>query len=165
MSRGSKINYRNKAYASVWSATLKCSNSSRKTHGSKQKLILNVDQDIVIVSVTNIVYIYTEFGVTRVYLNDGNWATANVSLLQLYASLDPNMFFRANRQTIINMEYIDRIAYIRSREFRIHLHPPFNDVDIFSNLQKITCLILRNLFGLYLFSHQSCATGTLLLRK
>ena len=92
MSRGSKINYRNKAYTSVWSATLKCSNSSRKTHGSKQKLILNVDQDIVIVSVANIVYIYTEFGVTRVYLNDGNWATANVSLLQLYASLDPNMF-------------------------------------------------------------------------
>ena len=35
----------------------------------------------------------------------------------------------------------------------------------FSNLPKITCLILRNLFGLYLFSHQSCATGTLLLRK
>ena len=34
-----------------------------------------------------------------------------------------------------------------------------------SNLQKITCIILRNLFGLYLFSHQSCATGTLLLRK
>ena len=33
-----------------------------------------------------------------------------------------------------------------------------------SNLQKITCIILRNLFGLYL-SHQSCATGTLLLRK
>ena len=35
----------------------------------------------------------------------------------------------------------------------------------YSNLQKITYLILRNLFGLYLFSHQSCATGTLLLRK
>ena len=38
-------------------------------------------------------------------------------------------------------------------------------IATFSNLQKITCLILRNLFGLYLFSHQSCATGTLLLRK
>ena len=36
---------------------------------------------------------------------------------------------------------------------------------IFSNLQKITCIILRNLFGLDLFSHQSCATGTLLLQK
>ena len=34
-----------------------------------------------------------------------------------------------------------------------------------SNIQKITCIILRNLFGLYLFSHQSCATGTLLLQK
>ena len=39
------------------------------------------------------------------------------------------------------------------------------DINILSNLQKITCLILRNLFGLYLFSHQSCATDTLLLRK
>ena len=39
------------------------------------------------------------------------------------------------------------------------------DINILSNLQKITCIILRNLFGLYLFSHQSCATGTLLLRK
>ena len=36
---------------------------------------------------------------------------------------------------------------------------------VFSNLQKITCIILRNLFGLDLFSHQSCATGTLLLQK
>ena len=36
---------------------------------------------------------------------------------------------------------------------------------LLSNLQKITCIILRNLFGLYLFSHQSCATGTLLLQK
>ena len=34
-----------------------------------------------------------------------------------------------------------------------------------SNLQKISCIILRNLSGLSLFFHQSCATGTLLLRK
>mgnify|MGYP000128088201 FL=1 len=108
----------------------------------RQKLILNVDRDIVIVSVANTVYIYTEFGGTRVYLNDGNWATANVSLLQLYGSLDPNMFFRANRQTIINVEYIDRIAYIRSREFRIHLHPPFNDVEIFITPNKKQILSL-----------------------
>ena len=36
---------------------------------------------------------------------------------------------------------------------------------LLSNIQKITCIILRNLFGIYLFSHQSCATGTLLLQK
>ena len=38
-------------------------------------------------------------------------------------------------------------------------------LEMLCNLQEITCLILRNLFGLYLFSHQSCATGTLHLRK
>ena len=37
--------------------------------------------------------------------------------------------------------------------------------QFFSNIHKITCIILRNLFGLDLFSHQSCATGTLLLQK
>ena len=36
---------------------------------------------------------------------------------------------------------------------------------LLSNIQKITCITLRNLFGLDLFSHQSCATGTLLLQK
>ena len=41
----------------------------------------------------------------------------------------------------------------------------FHFKEPFSNLQKITCIILRNLFGLDLFSHQSCATGTLLLQK
>ena len=34
-----------------------------------------------------------------------------------------------------------------------------------SNIQKITCIILRNLFGLDLFSHQSCTSSTLLLQK
>ena len=36
---------------------------------------------------------------------------------------------------------------------------------LLSNFQKITCIILVNLFGLYSFSHQLCATGTLLFRK
>ena len=38
-------------------------------------------------------------------------------------------------------------------------------VFLLSNIQKITCIILRNLFGLDFFSHQSYATGTLLLQK
>ena len=44
-------------------------------------------------------------------------------------------------------------------------HCVFFCAIIIVTFKKITCLILRNLFGLYLFSHQSCATGTLLLRK
>ena len=35
----------------------------------------------------------------------------------------------------------------------------------YSNLQKDNLPHLKESFGLYLFSHQSCATGTLLLRK
>ena len=34
-----------------------------------------------------------------------------------------------------------------------------------SNRQKTSCITLGNLFGQYSFSHQSCATGTLLLQK
>ena len=37
--------------------------------------------------------------------------------------------------------------------------------QLLSNIQKITCITLGSLFGLYPFFHQSCATGTLLLQK
>ena len=49
--------------------------------------------------------------------------------------------------------------------FRVILCIQFYRLTQLSNIQKITCIILRNLFGLDLFSHQSCATGTLLLQK
>ena len=34
-----------------------------------------------------------------------------------------------------------------------------------SNFLKIACITSGNLFGLYFFFHQSCATGTLILEK
>ena len=37
--------------------------------------------------------------------------------------------------------------------------------QLLSNRQKISCIILGNLFGQYSFFHQSCATSTLLLQK
>ena len=64
-----------------------------------------------------------------------------------------------------------RIVIIQTRNSKLATHgiagncTEFEAVSTYVTLKKITCIILRNLFGLYLFSHQSCATGTLLLRK
>ena len=49
--------------------------------------------------------------------------------------------------------------------FKAIFNTKSQQLSLLSNIQKITCIILRNLFGLDLFSHQSCATGTLLLQK
>ena len=72
----------------------------------------------------------------------------SAGLCRFITTLLSDSFFTPGLMRVLNL--------IVSIPFRIHG---------FSNLQKITCIILRNLFGLYLFSHQSCATGTLLLRK
>ena len=61
----------------------------------------------------------------------------------------------------LNFCLISRVRPVHSffeKEFTLE-----NPLQIFTNL--FFHAYLRNLFGLYLFSHQSCATGTLLLRK
>ena len=48
------------------------------------------------------------------------------------------------------------------RDYFLTLYPVFLWLR---NLQKITCIIFFVLFGLSLFSHQSCTSSTLLLPK
>ena len=50
-----------------------------------------------------------------------------------------------------------------SRLMHCRAHSPYK--IYLWNLQKITCIIFLILFGLYLFSHQSCTSSTLLLPK
>ena len=165
MSRGSKIKYRNTAYTSVWSATLKCSNSSRKTHGSKPKLILNVDQDIVIVSVP-ILSISTQSSESQRFTSMMEIGQLQTCLCYNYMPVWIRICSSAltDRQlSMWNILTASPISDLVNSEY-ICIPRLMTWISLVT-FKKITYLILRNLFGLYLFSHQSCATGTLLLRK
>ena len=60
----------------------------------------------------------------------GSWTTTEDSLLKVMQSLDPNVFCRVNRQTIININYIDKILHPKVKEYKIILVPPYQNYRI-----------------------------------
>lgn len=78
----------------------------------------------------DIVYFSTQSGCSKAYLADGSWAFVEESLLKVMRGLDPDKFFRANRQMIVNIDSIDRIRHTLFRDFEICLKPPFAGTGI-----------------------------------
>ena len=97
----------------------------------RKRLFLQKGQKMLIINVEDICYITTERGYTKAFLSDGNWGIPNThSLLDLAASLDKKRFFRANRQTIVNIEKIKSIDAGEGRNFIITLDAPYSDTEI-----------------------------------
>ena len=96
----------------------------------RRKIILNKVRETAICNVDEIACFYTEYGSSKVYLRDGSWATTEDSLLKVMQSLDPNVFCRVNRQTIININYIDKILHPKVKEYKIILVPPYQNYRI-----------------------------------
>ncbi|MCE7863225.1 MAG: DNA-binding response regulator [Bacteroidetes bacterium CHB5] len=61
------------------------------------------------VNVSDIDMIYTEAKNTHLVLNTGSLQPANQTMEELEEQLDPDLFFRANRQYIIHINSIERI--------------------------------------------------------
>ena len=96
----------------------------------RRKIILNKVRETAICNVDEIACFYTEYGSSKVYLRDGSWATTEDSLLKVMQSLDPNVFCRVNRKTIININYIDKILHPKVKEYKIILVPPYQNYRI-----------------------------------
>lgn len=61
------------------------------------------------VLVQEIIYIYVEQRVTIAHLTDGSEVVLQQSMEELDQQLDPKIFFRANRQFIINIDYVVQV--------------------------------------------------------
>lgn len=97
----------------------------------RKRIFLQKGQQLLIINTDDICYITTERGYTKAFLADGNWGTPNThSLLDLAASLDKKKFFRANRQTIVNIEKIKSIDAGEGRSSIITLDAPYSDTEI-----------------------------------
>lgn len=111
----------------------------------RKRLFLDRGKDIIIAKVSDICFIYTEKGDTRIYLNDGTWGAADASLLELEKSLDPDFFKRINRQCIINVDCIAGLTHNLSRGFDVLMKHPYEDrsFSITGNIKKEILNILE----------------------
>jgi len=96
----------------------------------RSRILLEIGREIVIRRVSDICYIYSEKGNTRVFISDGSWGSIDDSLIDIIHSLPPSVFYRINRKTIVNIDCIDKIAPGLGRESYVCLKAPFNKVQL-----------------------------------
>jgi len=72
----------------------------------KTRLVVKKGQEYIALLLTDIPLIYTENKVVYVMDKSGKKYICDQALTQLQESLDSHVFFRANRQTVININFI-----------------------------------------------------------
>jgi len=85
----------------------------------KQTLLVDFREKIIPVKLQDVGFFYTENGVVYLELTDEKRFTIPYTLEQLESMLDPHQFFRANRQFILNRDFIDNIEHYFNRKLFI----------------------------------------------
>lgn len=98
----------------------------------KNRLLTYSKDKLISIKVDEIAFIRTENSITWISCLDGKKYPSNSSLDELYNSLDPMLFFRANRQHIISVKGIEEILRYGNNQLKIQLNPTSNDSIIIS---------------------------------
>ena len=88
--------------------------------------------------VEDVAYFYSENKITTAVTFHNQNHVVDFSLENLEEELDPEMFFRANRQVIVNIEAIEKIENYFGGKLKVRLNPSFNDDLIISRLKAIS---------------------------
>ncbi|MCX2479074.1 LytTR family DNA-binding domain-containing protein [Pedobacter sp. MC2016-15] len=85
----------------------------------KQTLLVNYREKIIPVKLAEVGLIYSSEGTVSLYLQDNRSFIVSYTLEQLELLLDPYQFFRANRQFIVNRDFIDDVESYFNRKLVI----------------------------------------------
>ena len=96
----------------------------------KQRLLVHYQDKIIPVKTMDIRFIYATGGSTVLYTDSENSYPIQYTIEQLEKLLDPDQFFRANRQFIINRDAVKNIEHYSNRKLHIQTEqqPPENIV-------------------------------------
>lgn len=95
----------------------------QKTDSGKKRILTYLRHELLPVATEEIAYIYTENTITYVVDINGKRSTVNTSLDDLFSALNPNFFYRANRQFIIAISSIEKIIRYGKNKLKIVMRP------------------------------------------
>lgn len=98
----------------------------------KKRLLTYIRNELVPILIDDIAFVFTENSITFVVSFDGNKSISNASLDEIFNQLNPNLFFRANRQFIISINAIDKILKYGNSQLKIVLQIKTTDDIIIS---------------------------------
>ncbi len=125
-------NLKDKITKSVADAEGDGTNENEENPRIKNRLLTYSKDKLISVRVDEIAFISTENSVTRITCLDGQRHSSSSSLDELYGSLDPMFFFRANRQHIISAKGIYEILRYGNNQLKIILNPASSNSIIIS---------------------------------
>jgi len=102
-----------------------------KTTAYRTRFLLPYRDGYKTILTASIDFIYSEFKITHLVLNNGQEDTVSFTLEELEEQLDPNLFFRANRQHLISVNSILSIHNDINGKLKVILkHPYLREVII-----------------------------------
>ena len=110
--------------------------TSNKEQYSKRMLV-NKGVQLAPVFNDDISVFYTENKITYIIDSSNEKYTTSQSLDEIFSELNPDIFFRANRQTIVSINSIHRIEKYGATKLKVYTSPKV-EVDIFISKAKIS---------------------------
>ncbi|MBE9601558.1 LytTR family DNA-binding domain-containing protein [Pedobacter sp. MC2016-24] len=110
-------------------------NSKSKIY--RKRFLLPAFDGFITIDASKIAFVYFEYKSTKLVLNTGVEEVVPYSLDELEDELDPEYFFRANRQFIVNIHSIERILNSFNGKLKIILKK-HSEKEIFISKEKST---------------------------
>lgn len=98
----------------------------------RTRFLISGDDKLSTLQVDVIAYFYSENKVTFAVTKQNREHVIDLSLDKLTEQLDPDKFFRTNRQTVVNIDAIEKVESYFLGKAILHVRPPFRDKIIVS---------------------------------
>lgn len=98
----------------------------------RTRFLISGDERLFTLQVDSIAYFYSENKVTFAVTKQSKEYIIDLSLDKLTEQLDPDKFFRTNRQTIVGIDAIERVESYFLGKAVLHVLPPFKEKIIIS---------------------------------
>ncbi len=110
---------------------------SKSSSEYKSRFIITAGSRIKTIGIEEVAYFYSEEGITFLVTRQKSEYPIDLSLEKLAEQINPDEFFRVNRQFILHIHAITNIHVYPKSRLRIELTPP-PDKEIFVSLDKVT---------------------------
>lgn len=92
--------------------------------GPRDRVLVHKGAYLVPLEASGIAYVFTEHKISFVRSGNGELYVADQTLTELEDRLDPLLFFRANRQYLVNRDFIIKFKSIEQSKILLELNPP-----------------------------------------
>lgn len=107
----------------------------QSTTSYRRRFLIPVHDGYMSVGTNEISFIYSEFKLTHLFLDSGKSICIQQTLDELEEELDPELFFRGNRQIILSVDSIDKIYNSFNGKLKIILKKD-NQKEVFISREK-----------------------------